>query len=128
MVVAIPVVVIVVSAALRRVDESLERAATILGATRVRAFLAVTLPIIRPSILAASLFAFISSFDEIVMALFLAGTTSSTLPKKMWESLRFQIDPTISAVSTLLVVLSLVVLIGATLLQGRSRGPATPSV
>lgn len=126
-VIAIPVVVLVVSAALRRVDESLERAATILGATRVRAFIAVTLPILRPAIVAGGLFAFITSFDEIVMALFLAGTTSSTLPKKMWESLRFQIDPTISAVSTLLVVLSLIVLIGATRLQGRGRGSANPS-
>jgi putative spermidine/putrescine transport system permease protein len=125
-VLAIPVVVMVVAAALRRVDESLERAATILGATRTRAFLAVTLPIIRPSIIAGGLFAFITSFDEIVMALFLAGTTSSTLPKKMWESLRFQIDPTISAVSTLLVVLSLVVLIGGTLLQARTRGSTAP--
>jgi ABC-type spermidine/putrescine transport system permease subunit II len=125
-VLAIPVVVMVVAAALRRVDESLERAATILGATRPRAFLAVTLPIIRPSIIAGGLFAFITSFDEIVMALFLAGTTSSTLPKKMWESLRFQIDPTISAVSTLLVVLSLVVLIGGTLLQARTRGSTAP--
>lgn len=121
MVLAIPVVVVVVSAALRRVDESLERAATILGATRPRAFLEVTLPIIRPAIIAGLLFAFITSFDEIVLALFLAGTTSATLPKKMWESLRFQIDPTISAVSTLLVGLSLVALIGATLLQGRNR-------
>jgi len=125
-VLAIPVVVMVVAAALRRVDESLERAATILGATRPRAFLAVTLPIIRSSIVAGGLFAFITSFDEIVLALFLAGTTSSTLPKKMWESLRFQIDPTISAVSTLLVVLSLVVLIGGTLLQARTRGSAAP--
>jgi putative spermidine/putrescine transport system permease protein len=125
-VLAIPVVVMVVAAALRRVDESLERAATILGATRPRAFVSVTLPIIRSSIIAGGLFAFITSFDEIVLALFLAGTTSSTLPKKMWESLRFQIDPTISAVSTLLVVLSLVVLIGGTLLQARTRGSAAP--
>jgi putative spermidine/putrescine transport system permease protein len=126
MVLAIPVVVMVVAAALRRVDESLERAATILGATQTRAFLAVTLPIIRSSIIAGGLFAFITSFDEIVMALFLAGTTSSTLPKKMWESLRFQIDPTISAVSTLLVVLSLVVLIGGTLLHARTRSSTAP--
>ncbi len=121
-VLAVPVVVLVVSAALRRVDESLEQAATILGASRARAFLEVALPMIRPAIVAGGLFAFITSFDEIVMALFLAGTTSATLPKKMWESLRFQIDPTISAVSTLLVILSVVVLIGATVLQGRGKG------
>jgi ABC-type spermidine/putrescine transport system permease subunit II len=114
---AIPVVLLVVSAALRRVDESLERAATILGATPFRAFLEVTLPVLRPALISALLFAFITSFDEIVMALFLAGTTSATLPKRMWESLRFQIDPTIAAISTLLIVLSLLVLAGAATLR-----------
>jgi putative spermidine/putrescine transport system permease protein len=116
-VLATPVVLLVVSAALRRVDQSLERAATILGATRARAFLEVTLPVLRPALISALLFAFITSFDEIVMALFLAGTTSATLPKRMWESLRFQIDPTIAAISTLLIVLSLLVLAGAAALR-----------
>jgi ABC-type spermidine/putrescine transport system permease subunit II len=126
LVLAIPVVIVVVSAALRRVDDSLERAATTLGATPVRAFLSVTVPLIRPALIAAFLFAFITSFDEIVMALFLAGTTTATLPARMWESLRFQIDPTIAAISTLLIILSLLVLAVATLRRARPAEPGVP--
>ncbi|MBI4420211.1 MAG: ABC transporter permease subunit [Gemmatimonadetes bacterium] len=125
LVLAIPVVVVVVSAALRRVDRSLESAATVLGAHPIRAFFAVTFPAIRPAVVAALLFAFITSLDEIVMALFLAGTTSATLPAKMWESLRFQIDPTIAAISTLLILLSLLVLLGASARMPKRRVTGT---
>jgi len=121
-VLAIPTVVLIVSAALRGVNVSLERAATILGAHPVRAFFAVTLPMIAPALAAGALFGFITSFDESVVALFLSSTTTATLPKVMWDDLRFQVDPTISAISTLLVGMSILVLVVSALLLGRNRG------
>jgi len=102
-------------------DERLEQAAMNLGATPWRTFWQVTFPIIRPGVLAGALFAFISSFDELVVALFVSGTSAVTLPRKMWESIRFEIDPTIAAVSTILVVLTGVLFLSAELLRRRSE-------
>jgi putative spermidine/putrescine transport system permease protein len=118
---AVPFVVINVSAALQGFDERLEHAAMNLGATPWRTFWQVTFPIIRPGVLAGALFAFISSFDELVVALFVSGSTAVTLPRKMWESIRFEIDPTIAAVSTILVVLTGMVFLSAELLRRRSE-------
>ena len=118
---AVPFVVINVSATLQDFDERLEHAAMNLGATPWGAFWQVTFPIIRPGILAGALFAFISSFDELVVALFVSGSTAVTLPRKMWDSIRFEIDPTIAAVSTILVVLASSVFISAELLRRRSE-------
>lgn len=120
-VLAVPMVVLIVSAALRGVDVSLERAATILGAHPIRAFFTVTLPVIVPALAAGGLFAFITSFDESVIALFLSSISVATLPKVMWDDLRFQVDPTISAISTLLVGISIIVLTSSALLLERSR-------
>lgn len=106
----LPLVVLVVSSALRRVDVSLERAAVILGASPVRAFFTVTLPAILPAVLAAGLFAFIYAFDDVVIAEFIAGTTTATLPKKMWVSLLYSIDPTVSVVSTVSIVVAVLLL------------------
>lgn len=117
---AVPFVVINVSAALHGFDERLEHAAMNLGATPWRTFWQVTFPIIRPGIFAGALFAFISSFDELVVALFVSGSTAVTLPRKMWESIRFEIDPTIAAVSTILVVITATVFLSAELLRRRS--------
>jgi putative spermidine/putrescine transport system permease protein len=118
---AVPFVVINVSAALQGFDERLEHAAMNLGATPWRTFWQVTFPVIRPGVLAGALFAFISSFDELVVALFVSGSTAVTLPRKMWESIRFEIDPTIAAVSTILVVLTGMVFLSAELLRRRSE-------
>lgn len=118
---AVPFVVINVSAALHGFDERLEHAAMNLGATPWRTFWQVTFPIIRPGIFAGALFAFISSFDELVVALFISGSTAVTLPRKMWESIRFEIDPTIAAVSTILVVITAAVFLSAELLRRRSE-------
>jgi len=126
---AVPFVMINVSATLQGFDERLEQAAMNLGATPWRTFLQVTLPIIRPGVLAGALFAFISSFDELVVALFVSGTSAVTLPRKMWESIRFEIDPTIAAVSTMLIVLTGVLFLSAELLRRRSerlRSAAVP--
>ena len=66
----------------------------------------MTLPLIRPGVLVGALFAFITSFDELIVSLFLSGSGAVTLPRRMWDDLRYAIDPTIAAVSTLTVVLT----------------------
>ena len=110
---AVPFVVISVSASLAGLDQRLERAALSLGATPFATFRQVTLPLILPGVLAGALFAFIVSFDELIVALFLSGTGAITLPRRMWDDLRFAIDPTIAAVSTLTIVLTACLLAGA---------------
>ena len=99
---AVPFVVINVSSTLYGVDRRLEYAALSLGASPWATFRQVTLPLIRPGIFAGAVFAFITSFDELLVALFLSGTTAVTLPRRMWEQIRFDIDPTLASVSTLL--------------------------
>jgi putative spermidine/putrescine transport system permease protein len=109
-VLALPFVVLVMSAGLRDFDRGLEQAAEGLGASRTRALLKITLPLLRPSLVSAGLLAFISSFDELVVALFLAGP-NMTLPKKMFDNILMEIDPTIAAVSVLQILLVSIVLV-----------------
>ena len=116
-IIAAPFVVITVGTALARFDQQLLLASASLGETPVRTFFKVTLPLIRPSVLTGALFAFMTSFDEVVIALFVGSATTSTLPRVMWASLRSGIDPTIAAVSSLLILLSVVVLAGAAILR-----------
>ncbi|MFI4999588.1 MAG: ABC transporter permease [Reyranellales bacterium] len=118
---AVPFVVTSVSASLAGIDPRLEQAALSLGATPGGTFFQVTLPLIRPGVLVGALFAFISSFDELIVALFLSGSGAVTLPRRMWDDLRFQIDPTIAAVSTLTIVLTAVLLGSAHLLRRRTE-------
>lgn len=118
---AVPFVVINVSATLHGFDERLEYAAMNLGATPWRTFWQVTLPVIRPGVLAGAVFAFISSFDELIVALFVSGSTAVTLPRKMWDSIRFEIDPTIAAVSTLLIAFTGLLFLTAELLRRRAE-------
>ena len=103
-----PFVVITVTATLRNFDTSLVRAAYSLGASPVRAFLTVTLPLIAPGVLSGALFAFIFSFDEVVVALFIGGPEQRTLPRQMFDGIRDTIDPSILAMSTLLVGVTIV--------------------
>ena len=120
----VPVVVISVNSALEMLDPNLELAAANLGANRLRAFWWVTRPLIQPGILTGALFAFLLSFDELPVALFLTGTAGQTLPVRMWANVRDELDPTIAAVSTLLVALSVAVLLGTHLLQRLSANRA----
>ena len=122
---ALPFVVTNVSATLHGFDERLEYAAMNLGANRWQTFRRVTLPIIRPGVFAGALFAFIVSFDELIVALFVSGSGAVTLPRKMWDSLRQEIDPTIAAVSTILITLSIMILLAAELLRQRSERTRT---
>ena len=94
-------------------------AARSLGAHPVIAFSRITLPMIWPSILSGAFFAFLASFDDVVMALFLSGTSATTLPKRMWDGIILEIDPTTAAVSTLLICLSVLLLVALTYVTGR---------
>ena len=118
---AVPFVVINVAASLVGVDRRLEQAALSLGATPIGAFWQVTLPLIQPGLLAGAIFAFVTSFDELLVALFLSGTTAVTLPRRMWEQIQFAIDPTIAAASTLLILLTTTLMLGAQVLRRRAE-------
>jgi putative spermidine/putrescine transport system permease protein len=109
-VLALPFVVLVVSAGLRDFDRSLEQAAEGLGASRWQTLRRVTLPILRPSLVSAGLLAFVTSFDELVVAMFLSGSRM-TLPKKMFDNILMEIDPTIAAVSVMQILLVSLVLL-----------------
>ena len=115
---AVPFVVTSVNASLAGIDPRLEQAALSLGATPTGTFFQITLPLIRPGVLVGALFAFITSFDELVVALFISGSGAVTLPRRMWDDLLYQIEPTIAAVSTLTIVLT-VVLMGCAHLLGK---------
>jgi putative spermidine/putrescine transport system permease protein len=101
-VLSIPIAFLVLTATLKGFDRNLERAAMNAGAGPLRTFFYVTLPVLRPGIMVGALFAFLHSFNEAVVALFIAGRDASTLPKKMFESIRLESDPVIAVVSTLL--------------------------
>ena len=116
---SIPVVVVIVAAALKGFDITLEQAAMSLGASPLRAFAQVTLPIIRPAVVVSAFFAFIHSFDEVVIASFVGGAANATLPVRMWVDVRQDIKPTLAAVSSLLIVFTIVILLLAHWVQGR---------
>jgi mannopine transport system permease protein len=116
---AVPYVVLIVSAALYRFDPSTERAAQICGASRAQAIWYVTLPAIRPALLAGGIFAFLTSFDEAIVSFFLADLTGVTLPRKMFENLQFFVSPVLAAVSTLLTILTVILVGLAYWLRGR---------
>jgi len=99
---ALPVTFLVISATMKGFDRNLERAAMNSGAGPLRTFFYVTLPVLKPGMVVGALFAFLSSFNEAVVAIFIAGRDASTLPKKMFESIRLESDPTIAVISTLL--------------------------
>jgi putative spermidine/putrescine transport system permease protein len=122
---ATPFVVVVVVSALRRLDPALERAAMSLGAGPVRTFLRVTLPMLRPSILTAALLAFLTSFNEFIVTLFVIGSARSTLPIQLWKGIRFETNPTIAAASTLFIALTMTILL-AVLAATALRGEASP--
>lgn len=124
---AVPFVVVNVSASLYGFDRRLENAAYNLGASGFTTFRLITFPIIKPGVAAGALFAFISSFDELIVALFIAGPTQVTLPLRMWESMRNSIEPTIAAVSVLAVTISITLFLTASWLQTRNRSTLQPS-
>lgn len=104
---ALPFVVLTVSASLLRLDSELELAALILGASRLRAFRHVTLPLILPGVLSGFVFAFITSFDEPVISFFISGPGQTTLPRRMFEDVDQNITPVLAAVASILSAVSL---------------------
>ena len=104
--VALPLVLIIVFSALKNYDMNQEKVARSLGASRLRAFFEITLPQIKFSIISACLISFLTSFDEVIISLFVSGGDNSTITRAMFLALRDQIDPTIAAISTVLIVIS----------------------
>lgn len=116
-----PFVVITVTATLAGFDQTLMRAASSLGAGPLTAFRRIQLPLISPGVLTGALFAFIASFDEVVVVLFLGGVDQRTIPRQMWSGIREEISPTILAIATLLIVFAILLLLAVELLQRRSK-------
>jgi putative spermidine/putrescine transport system permease protein len=117
---AIPLVLMVVTSALKNYDVNQEMVARSLGASRLRAFLLVTLPQIRFAVITGAVLSFLTSFDEVIVAMFVSGGDNSTLTRNMFNSLRDQIDPTIAAISTMMILVTST-LLALSQLFGRSK-------
>ena len=115
-----PFVVITVTATLVGFDRNLIRASNNMGADNVTTFFKVIMPLILPGVISGALFAFVTSFDEVVVVLFMAGFEQRTIPRQMWSGIREQISPTILAVATLLVLISTILLATMEILRRRS--------
>ncbi|MFQ8430941.1 ABC transporter permease [Amaricoccus sp. W119] len=120
-VLGIPFVIITVTATLVGFDRSLTRAAASLGANPVRTFFKVQMPLILPGVISGALFAFITSFDEVVVVLFVGSASQKTLPWQMFIGLREQISPTILAVATVLITISVLLLATLEILRRRQE-------
>lgn len=116
-----PFVVITVAATLKGFDDNLARASASLGAAPVTTFFRVTLPLIAPGVFSGALFAFATSFDEVVVVLMVAGPEQRTLPREMFSGLRENISPTITAVATIMILVSVVMLASLELLRRRNE-------
>ena len=116
---AVPIVMMIVGSALKSLDLDQERVARSLGATRTQAFLRVTVPQIGFAIVTSAVLAFLTSFDEVVIALFVSGGDNATLTRMMFLALRDQIDPTIAAISTIMIVMTSLLLAVSQLLGKR---------
>ncbi|MFS2033055.1 ABC transporter permease [Polaromonas sp. CT11-55] len=116
-----PFVLTTVLATLAGFNRNLVRASLSLGETPLRTFFRITLPVIAPGVISGALFAFATSFDEVVVTLFLAGTDQATLPRQMFNGIRENISPTIAAVATLLIIFTTTLLLLLEWLRGRRR-------
>lgn len=120
-IVALPFTIISIINSLKLFDQSIEDAAVICGASRLQAVFKVTFPGIRPGMMAGALFAFLVSWDEVVLSVMMASPTLQTLPVKMWTTLRQDLTPVIAVASTLLIGLSLLVMLIAAVLRRRNE-------
>ena len=117
----IPFVIITVTATLTGFDQSLIRASASLGANPRTTFFKVIMPLILPGVVSGALFAFVTSFDEVVAVLFIAGPEQQTIPRQMWNGIREAISPAILAVATILVIFSILLLATVEILRRRSE-------
>ncbi|GGK01436.1 ABC transporter permease [Pseudomonas matsuisoli] len=120
-IVALPFTIISIINSLKLFDQSIEDAAVICGASRWQAILKVTFPAIRPGLVAGGLFAFLVSWDEVVLSIMMASPGLQTLPVKMWTTLRQDLTPVIAVASTLLIALSILIMLVAALLRRRAE-------
>ena len=118
---AVPYVVLVVTAALQRLPPSYEMAALNLGASGLRCFQKITLPLIMPAITAGSVFAFLASFDETVVSFFISGVENKTITRKLMEDIEFNLSPLIAAASTIFVVATVLLMWAGNLAKGARR-------
>lgn len=118
---ATPFVVITVTATLQGFNRNQVRAGSSLGASPVTVFFKITLPQILPGVISGALFAFVTSFDEVVVALFIAGSEQYTLPRQMFAGIREKYNPTIAAVATMMIIVSIALLVTVELLRRRSE-------
>jgi putative spermidine/putrescine transport system permease protein len=123
--IAAPFVVVTVNATLAGFNHNYVRASLSLGASPVKTFFAITLPIIAPGVISGALFAFATSFDDVVVTLFLAGPTQGTLPLQMFIGIRENITPTIAALATILIMFSSLLLVTLELLRARGASRQT---
>lgn len=124
---SVPITFLVLSANLKGFDLTLERAARSLGATPRQVFLHITLPILRPGLAISALFAFIQSFDETVVAIFISGRDAETLPRKMFDSIRQEADPVIAVISTLLFALVFLGLLTPVVIKAVRKASGRPA-
>ena len=118
---AMPFVIIIVHATLQGFDRNYELAAMSLGASPITTFWYVTLPLIRPGVLSAALLAFLASFNEFLISLFVIGQAGTTLPIQFWKGIRFESNPTIAAASSLFIVLTITTLLLLQLVRWRTQ-------
>ena len=123
-----PFVVITVTASLLSFDRNLLRAAAGLGAASWTAFRRVTLPLVSPGVATGAIFAFATSFDEVVVILFIGGPAQRTVPRQMWSGIREAIDPSILAIATLLTVFAIALFVTINWLWGRTAAQSSPNV
>jgi len=116
-----PFVVITVTATLSGFDHSLTRAGAMLGGSPTTVFFKIIMPLILPGVISGALFAFVTSFDEVVVVLFVASVEQQTIPRQMWAGIREQISPTILAVATVLIFISIMMLAAVEMLRRRSE-------
>jgi len=120
-VLTMPITTILLTTSLRGLDPAIEQAAAIHGASPAATLRRITLPLIAPGVFAAALFAFLGSFDELLIALFVGGPLQQTLPVRIWNTIQFELDPSVAAVSVVVTLLAVVVLAVAGWLQARGR-------
>jgi putative spermidine/putrescine transport system permease protein len=116
---ALPFVALNVGVSLAALDPRLALAATGLGASPWRAFRTVTLPLIMPGVIGAAVFAFVTSFDEVVLSVFLAGPQAKTLPVRIWEEVRVEYTPVVAVAATIMIVLAIAAALASRLIQRR---------
>ena len=119
-----PLVIVIALTGVRRIDSNLELVARVMGAGQLVVFRRVVVPLLAPAIAAGALFAFLISFDEVVVAWFVAGVDTATLPVKMYSAIHWEVSPVLPVISTLLTVMSLVVVTIGRALQQRHREDA----